>query len=49
MRTGEHSNMTAFFRKVAKQVGENLDYEYPDIVDKETMEFCRRIKDTKRN
>ncbi|MTI71868.1 MAG: hypothetical protein FH751_16590 [Firmicutes bacterium] len=41
-------NMTAFFRKMAKQVGENLGYEYPEQVDKEVIKFCREIKETKK-
>ncbi|MTI67996.1 MAG: hypothetical protein FH753_15545 [Firmicutes bacterium] len=41
-------NITTLFRKMAKQVGEKLGYEYPDQVDKEVMQFCRGIKKTKK-
>ena len=41
-------NLTTFFRKMAKQVGKKLGYEYPNQVDKEVMEFCREIKKTKK-
>lgn len=37
---------TNFFRKIAKQVGEILDYEYPDNLDKEVMQFCLKIRET---
>lgn len=38
--------ITNFFRKIAKQVGEILDYEYPDNLDKEVMQFCLKIRET---
>ncbi|OCL26272.1 hypothetical protein U472_09685 [Orenia metallireducens] len=41
-------NITTFFRKMAKQIGKKLGYEYPDQVDKEVMKFCREIKETKK-
>ncbi|SKC82104.1 aminoglycoside 6-adenylyltransferase [Maledivibacter halophilus] len=37
---------TDFFRKIAKQVGENLGYEYPDNLDKEVVQFCLKIRET---
>lgn len=37
---------TNFFRKIAKQVGENLGYEYPDNLDKEVVQFCLKIRET---
>lgn len=38
---------TAFFRKIAKQVEENLGYEYPNELDEEVMQFCIKIRETK--
>lgn len=40
---------TDFFRKIAKQVGENLGYEYPVKLDEEVLEFCLKIRDTNKN
>lgn len=37
---------TDFFRKIAKQVGENLGYEYPTKLDKEVVQFCLKIRET---
>ena len=36
--------MTDLFRKLAKEVANELGYEYPDQVDQEVMEFCGEIK-----
>ncbi|RKD31210.1 aminoglycoside 6-adenylyltransferase [Thermohalobacter berrensis] len=41
-------NTITFFRKIAKKVGENLGYKYPDQVDKEVIQFCKKIKETKK-
>ena len=41
--------MTEFFRELAKEIGENLNYKYPDQVDKEVSKFCREIKKRKEN
>lgn len=40
--------ITDFFRKIAKDVGEKLGYDYPEQTDKEVMEFCNKIKNTER-
>lgn len=51
---GVEENWTAFmritqlFRKTAKYIGDKLGYEYPDEVDKEVMEFCKKIRLTKK-
>lgn len=39
---------TQFFRKIAKYVGDKLGYKYPDDIDKEVMEFCKKIRLTKK-
>lgn len=39
---------TKFFRKMAKRVGQKLGYEYPDEVDKEVMDFCNKVRLTKK-
>ncbi|MFW5794950.1 MAG: aminoglycoside 6-adenylyltransferase [Bacillota bacterium] len=36
--------MAEFFRELAKEIGEKLNYNYPDQVDKEVSKFCREIK-----
>ncbi len=38
--------LTGFFRKIAKEIGKKLAYDYPEQVDKEVMDFCRKIKET---
>lgn len=40
--------MTDFFRKLAKIIATDLDYNYPDQVDKRVSEFCREIRKKKR-
>ena len=40
--------MTSFFRKLAKNIGENLDYNYPEEVDKRVSAFCREIREKKK-
>jgi len=45
-------NWTAFFntiklfRKLAKKVGNTLGYSYPDNIDQEVTEYCRKIRET---
>lgn len=40
--------VTDLFRKVAKDIGQKLEYNYPEVVDDEVMAFCNRIKTTKK-
>lgn len=40
--------MTDFFRKLAKILATDLDFRYPDQVDKRVSEFCRKIREKKR-
>ncbi|MFW6029705.1 MAG: aminoglycoside 6-adenylyltransferase [Halanaerobiales bacterium] len=40
--------VTDLFRKVAKDVGQKLGYNYPVQVDQEVMEFCNKIKTMKK-
>jgi len=37
--------MTDYFRKLAKKIGDKLNYNYPEQVDKEVIKFCREIKE----
>ncbi len=52
---GIEENWTAFFntlnlfRKIAKQVGQSLDYNYPDRLDQEVTQYCLKIKETNHN
>ena len=39
-------NAVALFRKLAKNVGSSLGYEYPEQLDKEMMEYYSRIRNT---
>mgnify|MGYP006301961727 CR=1 FL=1 len=36
--------MTDYFRELARKVGDKLNYNYPDQVDKEVIKFCREIR-----
>lgn len=37
--------MTDYFRKLAQEIGDKLNYSYPAQVDKEVIKFCREIKE----
>jgi aminoglycoside 6-adenylyltransferase len=40
--------MTEFFRELAKEIGEKLDYNYPEEIDKRVSAFCREIREEKK-
>jgi aminoglycoside 6-adenylyltransferase len=39
--------MASLFRRLARQVGANLGYEYPDELDSKVMQFCTKIRETR--
>jgi aminoglycoside 6-adenylyltransferase len=41
-------NMIALFRKLAKKVGDNLGYEYPEKIDEQVTAYCKKIKTSKK-
>jgi aminoglycoside 6-adenylyltransferase len=41
-------NMIDLFRTLAKEVGDNLGYEYPEKIDEQVTAYCKKIKTTKK-
>jgi hypothetical protein len=40
--------MIDLFRKLAKEVGDNLGYEYPEKIDEQVTAYCKKIKTSKK-
>jgi aminoglycoside 6-adenylyltransferase len=41
-------NMIDLFRTLAKEVGDNLGYEYPEKIDEQVTAYCKKIKTSKK-